>query len=130
MQRQYSGTAGRVENCQLGVFLAYASSKGRALVDRELYLPQSWCADGPRRAEAGIDEQVAFATKPAQGLAMLARAFAGGLSARWVTADEAYGKDGKFRGWLQRRRIGYVLAVQCRSCFLNRKPCSMVNRCR
>jgi SRSO17 transposase len=113
VQRQYSGTAGRVENCQLGVFLAYASSKGRALVDRELYLPQGWCADGPRRAEAGIGDEVAFATKPAQGLAMLARAFAGGLSARWVTADEAYGKDGKFRAWLQRRRVGYVLAVPC-----------------
>jgi SRSO17 transposase len=74
VQRQYSGTAGRVENCQLGVFLAYASAKGRTLVDRELYLPQGWCVDAPRRAEAGIGEQVAFATKPAQGLAMLARA--------------------------------------------------------
>jgi SRSO17 transposase len=113
VQRQYSGTAGRVENCQLGVFLAYASSNGRALVDRELYLPERWCADGPRRTEAGIGEQVTFATKPAQGLAMLARAFEGGLPARWVAADEAYGKDGKFRLWLQRRHIGYVLAVAC-----------------
>ncbi len=93
VQRQYSGTAGRVENCQLGVFLAYASSKGRALVDRELYLPERWCADPPRRAEAGIGAHVSFATKPAQGLAMLERALHGGLPARWVTADEAYGKD-------------------------------------
>jgi SRSO17 transposase len=113
VQRQYSGTAGRIENCQLGVFLAYASSKGRALVDRELYLPQGWCTDMARRAEAGIDTEVMFATKPAQGLAMLSRAIDGGLAARWVTADEAYGKDAKFRAWLQRRHIGYVLAVPC-----------------
>ena len=64
VQRRYSGTAGRVDYCQLAVLLAYASSKGRALVDRELYLPQRWCADGPRRAEAGIDEQVAFGPNP------------------------------------------------------------------
>jgi SRSO17 transposase len=113
VQRQYSGTAGRVENCQLGVFLAYASAKGRTLVDRELYLPAGWCANPARRVEAGIDEQVVFATKPAQGLAMLARTIDGGLPAKWVTADEAYGKDAKFRAWLQRRRIGYVLAVAC-----------------
>ena len=113
VQRQYSGTAGRVENCQLGVFLAYASSRGRALVDRELYLPERWCVDMPRRAEAGIDKDVTFATKPAQGLKMLGRTIGGGLPARWVTADEAYGKDIKFRTWLQRRRIGYVLAVAC-----------------
>jgi SRSO17 transposase len=113
VQRQYSGTAGRIENCQLGVFLAYASGKGRALVDRELYLPQGWCTDTARRTEAGIDEGVAFATKPAQALAMLGRAIDGGLAAQWVTADEAYGKDTKFRAWLQRRHIGYVLAVPC-----------------
>jgi SRSO17 transposase len=113
VQRQYSGTAGRVENCQLGVFLAYASGKGRALVDRELYLPERWCTDQPRRAEAGIDKQVTFATKPAQGLRMLGRTIDGGLPARWVTAHEAYGKDAKFRAWLQRHRIGYVLAVPC-----------------
>lgn len=114
VQRQYSGTAGRVENCQLGVFLAYASGKGRTLVDRELYLPQGWCTNPIRRAEAGIGEQVAFATKPKLGLTMLARALDAGLPARWVTADEAYGSDGKFRAWLQRHRIGYVLAVACR----------------
>src|SRR5688572_9135920 len=74
VQRQYSGTAGRIENCQLGVFLAYASGKGRALIDRELYLPQRWLDDPGRRAEAGIDEKVTFLTKPAQGLAMLTRA--------------------------------------------------------
>jgi SRSO17 transposase len=113
VQRQYSGTAGRIENCQLGVFLAYASSKGRALIDRELYLPQRWCDDPARRGEAGIGEQVTFATKPAQGLTMLTRALDAGLPAKWVTADEAYGKDSKFRAALQRRHVGYVLAVAC-----------------
>lgn len=111
VQRQYSGTAGRVENSQLGVFLAYASSRGRALVDRELYLPQQWCADTERRAEAGIDPAVRFATKPALALAMIERALDAGMPAGWVTADEAYGQDSKFRLGLQKRKIGYVLAV-------------------
>ncbi|MEV4418294.1 IS701 family transposase [Catellatospora sp. NPDC049609] len=113
VQRQYSGTAGRTENCQLGVFLAYASQHGRTLIDRELYLPQTWCDDPVRRAEAAVPPQVAFATKPALGLAMLRRALDAGIPARWVTADEAYGKDSKFRFWLQARRTAYVLAVAC-----------------
>ncbi|SCL23179.1 SRSO17 transposase [Micromonospora rhizosphaerae] len=113
VQRQYSGTAGRTENCQLGVFLAYASAQGRTLVDRELYLPQGWCADDARRTEAAVPAKVRFATKPALGLQMLRRALDAGLPARWVTADEAYGKDSKFRLWLQGRRMGYVLAVAC-----------------
>ncbi|WP_426514690.1 IS701 family transposase [Dactylosporangium sp. McL0621] len=111
VQRQYSGTAGRVENCQLGVFLAYASPRGRLLLDRELYLPRTWCDDLPRRRDAGIGDEVRFATKPALGLGMLARTMDAGLPAKWVTADEAYGKDAKFRHWLQQRRTGYVLAV-------------------
>jgi SRSO17 transposase len=110
-QRQYSGTAGRVENAQVGVFLAYASPRGRVLLDRELYLPRSWCEDLPRRREAGIEDEVRFATKPALGLRMLARTLETGLPVKWVTADEAYGKDAKFRGWLQQHRLGYVLAV-------------------
>jgi len=110
VQRQYSGTVGRVENCQLGVFLAYASPRGRVLLDRELYLPRSWCDDLPRRREAGIADEVRFATKPALGLRMLARTLDAGMPVKWVTADEAYGKDAKFRGWLQQRRLGYVLA--------------------
>jgi SRSO17 transposase len=114
VQRQYSGTAGRNENCQLGVFLSYASVHGRTLIDRELYLPQKWCADQARRAEAGIDPAVRFATKPALGLRMLQRAIDAGVPASWVTADEAYGQDGKFRAFLQQRHIGYVLAVPCR----------------
>jgi SRSO17 transposase len=111
VQRQYSGTAGRVENCQLGVFLAYASPLGRALIDRELYLPKSWTADRQRCAEAGVPAQVQFATKPVQAAAMLARALDAGVPAGWVTADEAYGQDAKFRTFLDQRRIGYVVAV-------------------
>ena len=111
VQRQYSGTAGRVENCQLGVFLAYASPKGRALVDRELYLPRSWADDGDRCREAGIPDDVQFATKPELARLMLGRALDAGVPAAWVTADEAYGKDGKFREFLEQRRIGYVVAV-------------------
>jgi SRSO17 transposase len=114
VQRQYSGTAGRTENCQLGVFLAYTSVRGRTLLDRELYLPRVWCDDPDRRAEAAIPAAVQFATKPALGLQMLARALDAGMPARWVTADEAYGNDSKFRHWLQARHVGYVLAVACR----------------
>jgi SRSO17 transposase len=111
VQRQYSGTAGRVENCQLGVFLAYAGPKGRALVDRELYLPKSWTEDRDRCREAGVPGDVQFATKPELARLMLGRALDAGVPAAWVTADEAYGKDGKFRDWLEQRRIGYVVAV-------------------
>ncbi|NIN68047.1 MAG: IS701 family transposase, partial [Anaerolineae bacterium] len=79
VKRQYSGTAGRIENCQIGVFLAYASSKGRAFLDRELYLPQEWAEDRARRAEAGVPEDVEFATKPQLAKAMLERALLAGV---------------------------------------------------
>jgi SRSO17 transposase len=111
VQRQYSGTAGRVENCQLGVFCAYATPKGRALIDRELYLPKSWIADRDRCREAAILEDAEFATKTDLARAMLGRALDAGVPAAWVTADEAYGKDHQFRAWLEQRRIGYVVAV-------------------
>jgi SRSO17 transposase len=113
VQRQYSGTAGRIENCQLGVFLAYATSKGRTLIDRELYVPKSWIADRNRCEEAAIPEDAQFATKTVLARQMLARALDAGVPAAWVTADEAYGSDYKFRTWLERRRIGYVVAVAC-----------------
>jgi SRSO17 transposase len=113
VQRQYSGTAGRTENCQLGVFCAYATSKGRALIDRELYLPKSWIADRDRCREAAVPDDVEFATKTELARQMLARALDGGVPAAWVTADEAYGRDHKFRAWLEQRRIGYVVAVAC-----------------
>jgi SRSO17 transposase len=112
VQRQYSGTAGRVENCQAGVFLALAGRRGRALLDRALYLPQEWADDRPRRRAAGVPEDVAFATKPELGRRMLGRAFAAGVRAAWVTADAVYGNDSKFRRFLEDRGQPYVLAVQ------------------
>ncbi|WP_435878187.1 IS701 family transposase [Streptosporangium canum] len=111
VQRQYSGTAGRVENCQLGVFLAYATPRGRALMDAELYLPTSWLTDRDRCEQAGIAKEVTFATKPALATTMLGRALEGGVPASWVTADEAYGQDHKFRLYLEKRKVGYVVAV-------------------
>jgi SRSO17 transposase len=113
VQRQYSGTAGRVENCQVGVFLAYASPAGRALIDAELYLPRSWTGDRARCAEAGVPAGAVFATKPELARVMLGRALDAGVPARWATADEAYGQDHKFRVFLERRRLGYVVAVPC-----------------
>jgi SRSO17 transposase len=111
VKRQYSGTAGRVENCQIGVFLAYASARGRAFLDRELYLPQEWAADQERRAEAGVPPQVGFATKSQLARVMLERAFAAGAPAAWVTGDEVYGDDSRLRHWLEERGRPYVLAV-------------------
>jgi SRSO17 transposase len=109
--KQYSGTAGRVENCQIGVFLAYASARGRAFLDRALYLPKEWAGDAARRAAAGIPDAIAFATKTELARAMLARAFAAGVPAAWVTGDSIYGNDGKLRFWLHEQRRPYVLAV-------------------
>ena len=112
VQRQYSGTAGRIENCQVGVFLAYASGKGRALVDRELYLPAEWASDPARRAEAHVPEQVGFQTKPQLAQQLLARALDAGVPAGWVTADEVYGGDARLRAWLEQQDLAYVLAVK------------------
>jgi SRSO17 transposase len=102
-----------VENCQLGAFCAYATSQGRALTGRELYLPKSWIADRDRCREAAVPDDVEFATKTDLARAMLARALDAGIPAAWVTADEAYGQDHKFRSWLEARRIGHVVAVPC-----------------
>jgi SRSO17 transposase len=103
-----------VENCQLGVFLAYDSPLGRALIDRKLYLPRSWTDDRSRCQAAGVPDEVGFATKPQLARAMLERALDAGVAARWVTADEAYGQDAKFRAFLDQRGIGYVVAVSGR----------------
>jgi SRSO17 transposase len=111
VQRQYSGTAGRIENCQIGVFLGYASSQGRAFLDRELYLPQAWAQDHERCGEAGVPPEVTFATKPQLAQQMLARAFAAGVPAAWVSGDEIYGDDGALRRWLVEGDHPYVLAV-------------------
>jgi SRSO17 transposase len=118
VQRQYSGTAGRIENCQLGVFLTYVSVKGRALFDRELYLPEtSWCADRERCAEAGIGDDVVFATKPKLAERMLQRLLDSGAEVGWFTADEAYGDNPGLRAWLEDRDLNYVMAVSCDSRF-------------
>jgi SRSO17 transposase len=109
--RQYSGTAGRTENCQIGVFLAYATPDGRAFLDRALYLPKIWADDAARRAEAGVPTAVRFATKGALAKAMLARAFAAGVPAGWVVGDTVYGNDRGLRAWLEAERRAYVLAV-------------------
>lgn len=111
VQRQYSGTAGKTENCQVGVFLAYASERGAALVDRALYLPESWASDVERRNKAHIPTDVAFSTKCVLARQMLERAFGAGLNARWITADEEYGKCSELRAWLEGRYQPYVLAV-------------------
>ncbi len=111
VKRQYSGTAGRVENSQVGVFLAYTSAEGRAFLDRRLYLPQEWASDAARRREAGVPEEVGFATKPELAQQMLADAFAAGVPIAWVTGDEVYGNAGGLRDWLEAERRPYVLAV-------------------
>jgi SRSO17 transposase len=112
VQRQYSGIAGRVENCQVAVFLSYAWPAGHALIDRELYLPRSWAADPAWCAAAGIPQDKAvFATKPALARRMLGRALDAGVPAAWVTGDEVYGADPGLRADLEARRAGYVLAV-------------------
>ncbi|WP_448188103.1 IS701 family transposase [Azospirillum sp. sgz301742] len=111
VKRQYCGTAGRTENCQVAVFLGYASRRGRALIDRALYLPEEWAADADRRRLAGVPEEVAFATKPKQGRVLLERAVAAGVPCAWVTADSVYGGDYALRLWLERQPLGYVLTV-------------------
>ena len=111
VKRQYSGTAGRIENSQVGVFLCYGSDQGAALVDRELYIPQEWAEDPERRREAGIPETVEFATKPELARRMIGRALDSGAAAAWVAADEVYGHDSKLRRFLEGRQMAYVLAV-------------------
>ena len=112
VQRQYSGTAGRIENCQIGVFLAYATARGHAFVDRELYVPESWIRDRPRCREAGIPATVAFQTKPQLAQVMLARALASGLTPAWVLGDEVYGNDRALRAWLETHHQAFVLAIR------------------
>lgn len=110
--RQYSGTAGRRENCQVGVFLAYASERGCAFLDRELYVPEEWSAHPARRTDAGIPAAVPFATKGQLARTMLQRAFATAVPARWVVGDTVYG-HAELRRWLDAEERNYVLAVPC-----------------
>lgn len=112
VQRQYSGTAGRIENCQIGVFLAYATPHGCAFLDRALYLPKEWATDAARRAEAGVPDEVTFATKPALARTMLARALDAAVPVAWVTGDSVYGNDRRLRVWLEERQQPFVLAIR------------------
>lgn len=112
VKRQYSGTAGKKENCQIGVFLALAGSKGRALIDRALYLPKDWCDDSERMKAAMIPEEVKFHTKQELAQTMLGRAFSLGLKPEWVLADAAYGSDSKFRAFLRSHACQYVVAIK------------------
>src|SRR5947209_3646611 len=108
---QYCGLTHRVENCQVGVFLTYVTAAGHALIDRELYLPEDWCSDLPRRQAAHIPNHITFATKPELAKVMLQRAQAAGLPARWVVADTVYGHSSDLRQWLEEQGFAYALAV-------------------
>jgi SRSO17 transposase len=114
VQRQYTGTAGRTENCQIGTFLAYAAPGGRTLIDRELYLPQeSWIADRERCRAAGVGDEAEFCTKPEQFRRMLARAIEAAVPFAWVTADEAFGQNHALRAWMQDQDVAFVMATRC-----------------
>lgn len=110
--RQYSGTAGRIENCQVGVFLGYVTRSGQALIDRELYLPKEWAQDAGRRKTAGVPKAVTFETKLVLARRMIERAVAAGLPSKWVTADAVYGSDYHFRIALENQGLGYVVGVR------------------
>jgi SRSO17 transposase len=112
VQRQYTGTAGKVDNAQVAVYLAYATAAGHGVIDRELYLPHRWLADAERCQVAGVPDQVGFATKPGLARVMLDRALKAGVPAGWLTADEVDGADRGLRGWLEACQLPYVLAVK------------------
>jgi SRSO17 transposase len=109
--RQYCGASGKIDNCQVGVFLSWQTAKGHALLDRALYLPQEWTDDPARCAKAGIPEEVTFATKPALARRMVERALEAGARPAWVVADAVYGADHKLRFFLEEREQPYVMAV-------------------
>ena len=109
--RQYTGTAGATENCQVGVFLAYAAQDGAGFIDRALYLPREWADDPARRAEAGVPAEVRFATKIELAKGMLARAVDADVPARWVVADALYGRSHELRRWLEARGCSYALMI-------------------
>ena len=113
VQRQYTGTAGRVENSQVAVFLTYAAARGHSLIDTRLYLPKSWIEDPARRRAAGVPDDIEFATKPKLAAAMLTDALDAGVPASWLTGDEVYGADSALRATCRDHGIGYVLAVAC-----------------
>jgi SRSO17 transposase len=122
VQRQYSGTAGKRENCQLGVFLTYATAQGHTFLDRRLYVPESWCEDPQRCAEAKIPDDIVFATKPQQAVQMLCHAWALGVPMRWVTGDEVYGEASYLRDAVADSGRWYVFAVRAHSTIWRHRP--------
>ncbi|MDO8671939.1 MAG: IS701 family transposase, partial [Dehalococcoidia bacterium] len=122
VQRQYSGTAGKVENCQIGVFLTYSAPSGHVFLDRRLYLPEVWCSDTDRRTAAQVPEDVVFQTKPEQGIAMLRNAWEKGVPMRWVSGDEVYGNDPRLRATVEEQGCGYVLAVSSTAPVWTKRP--------
>jgi len=113
VKRQYTGTAGKIENCQVGVFLSYAAPGGRAFLDRRLYLPKEWCADEERRRGAQVPDEVTFKTKPELAVEMLEHAWRQGVPMAWVTGDEVYGDAPRVRDAIGRAGKRYVLGVSC-----------------
>jgi SRSO17 transposase len=111
VKRQYSGTAGKIDNCQIGVFLGYTSALGHALIDREVYLPEEWAGDAARRTEAKVPAAVTFATKPELARQMLERAFGAKVPCQWVAGDSVYGGDRRLRLWLEEQHHGFVLGI-------------------
>jgi len=113
-QRQYSGTAGRIENCQIGVFLSYTSIYGHTMLDRALYLPKSWIQDRERCREANIPEEVKLATKPELAIQLIERALNAKIPISWFVGDSVYGSSRKLRAFLEEQRKAHALAVTCK----------------
>jgi len=122
VKRQYSGTAGKVENCQIGTFLSYATIKGHVFLDRRLYLPQEWCDDPERREKAKIPDEVVFQTKPQQAAAMLKHAWQQGVPMRWVAGDEVYGDAPELRDTIAQHGKLYVLGVRSNQPVWTKRP--------
>jgi len=122
VKRQYSGTAGKVENCQIGTFLSYATVKGHVFLDRRLYVPQEWCDDPERREKAKIPKEVVFQTKPQQAIAMLEHVWQQGVPMRWVTGDEVYGDAPELRDAIARHGKLYVLGVRSHNPVWTQRP--------
>ena len=128
VQRQYSGTAGKVETCQIGTFLSYTTAKGHVFLDRRVYLPEEWCADRQRRVGAKVPERVVFQTKPEQAIAMLRHAWAMGVPMRWVAGDEVYGQSTALRDEVADNQCWYLLAVRTTTTVWTEPPASPYGR--
>jgi SRSO17 transposase len=122
VKRQYSGTAGKVENCQIGTFLSHATSRGHVFLDRRLYLPEEWANDLERRAQAKVPADVVFQTKPEQAMAMLETVWQAGVPMRWVAGDEVYGDSTELRDLIIQRERWYVLAVRTHTPVWTERP--------